>query len=376
LETAVRARRWLGALAVWLWFTGLALAAEPVASNGLASQPVADREMRIGVVVAPPFITKNDAGHYAGISLDLWRDVAHDLDLTWRVTEYDLVGLLAAVRQGAVDVGMADLSITPEREAVMDFSLPYYATGLGIMVAAQSGETLFPAVLSRILSLRVLGYAGSLLGLLLGVGLLMWAIERRRNPEHFRPSRRGIGDGLWWTAVTMTAVGYGDTTPRTLLGRTVALVWMFASVVLLAFFTAGITSSLTLEGIGGAVRGPGDLHKVRTGVVRGSSAEEALVASHEGVWPYDRLEDGLRALVAGELGAFVHDRPILRYLQHHQYAGWVRILPGSFEQQLYAFAFPAGSNLRKAVNVAMLRRLEDRDYRLHLFGRYLGKDER
>jgi ABC-type amino acid transport substrate-binding protein len=55
--------------------------------------------------------------------------------------------------------------------------------------------------------------------------------------------------------------------------------------------------------------------------------------------------------------------------------GRVRVLPVSFDPQQYAFAFPPNSPLRKAVNVAMLRRLDDREYRLRLFGEYLGRDE-
>ena len=104
----------------------------------------------------------------------------------------------------------------------------------------------------------------------------------------------------------MTAVGYGDTTPKTLIGRAVALVWMFASVALLASFTAGITSSLTVEGIGGRVQGPEDLHKVRTGVKRGSAAEEELVESHIGIRRYDTVDEGLVAVIGGEIDAFVH----------------------------------------------------------------------
>jgi polar amino acid transport system substrate-binding protein len=375
MEAMMRVWLWVMLWAVCCCLAGPAKAADlgemgrPVPSADMA------RSLRVGVVVAPPFIIKIADGHFSGISFDLWRDVAHDLGLGWQVTEYSLTGLLEAVRTGAVDVGVTDLSITPEREEVMDFSQAYYSTGLGIAVAAKSSGAGLLAALTRVVSVTVLEYAGSLLCLLLVTGTVMWFLERRRNPGNFHPGRRGIGDGLWWSAVTMTSVGYGDTTPRTPLGRAVALVWMFASVALLAFFTAGITTSLTLEGLGGTVRGPEDLYKVRTGVKRGSSAEESLVASHVGICRFDDVEEGLRAVLSGEIDAFVHDRPVLGYLQHLRYVGQLRILPPSFDPQLYGFAFPPKSNLRKSVNVAMLRRLEDRVYRMRLFGPYLGKDE-
>lgn len=358
---------WLLAAA---WLLGCAPAALAQEEPG---QPAKARHVRLGVVVAPPFLEKTDTGHFHGLALALWRDVAKDVGLASEIREYTLDGLLAAVRAGEVDVGVSALSITPEREGVMDFSQPFYYTGLGIAVPAKHSLDAVGAVLERLFSPKALAYIGSLLVLLLLVGMVVWAMERRRNPEHFRPGSKGIGDGLWWSAVTMTSVGYGDATPKTMAGRAVALVWMFASVALLASFTAGITSILTVESIGGAVHGPQDLHKVRVGAVRDSSAAEELAASHVGARPYDDVGKGLAALAAGEIDAFVHDRPILLYYQLHALPGVIRVLPGFFDPQLYGFAFPPGSDLRKAVNVALLRRMEDHDYRMRVFGPYLDR---
>ena len=39
-----------------------------------------------------------------------------------------------------------------------------------------------------------------------------------------------LGDALWWSATTMTTVGYGDYTPITPLGRIVAVIVMFAGI--------------------------------------------------------------------------------------------------------------------------------------------------
>ncbi|MHC1788791.1 transporter substrate-binding domain-containing protein [Solidesulfovibrio sp.] len=342
-----------------------------------AEQPSPDsslggKALAVGVVIAPPFLEKDANGRYLGVAYDLWEDVARDLGLTYTTREYDLEGLLDAVRRGAVDVGISALSLTPEREAQMDFSQPFYYSGLGIAVPVQT-ESLVERVIDVVFSDQVLFYVGSLVGLLLVVGSVIWIVERRRNPDHFRPGGKGIGDGMWWSAVTMTSVGYGDATPKTLLGRVLAIIWMFASVALLASFTAGITSSLTVDHLMGRVHGPDDLHKVRTGVVSDSAAEEELAAAHIGIRRYPTVDAGLKALVDADIDAFVHDQPILHYYQHRDFTGDVRILPVFFDPQLYGFAFPRGSLLRKSVNVAMLRRLTETEYRTQLFGPYLGK---
>jgi ABC-type amino acid transport substrate-binding protein len=109
------------------------------------------------------------------------------------------------------------------------------------------------------------------------------------------------------------------------------------------------------------------------GVKHGSAAEEELVTSHVGVIRFDTVDDGMRATDSGEIEAFVHDQPFCRPSRTNMYPGRLRVLPITFDPQLYGFAFPSGSGLRKKVNVTMLRLLEDREYRKRLFGTYLGK---
>lgn len=357
-------------LCLLCWLAGGSVAP---AANTDGENYVPRRELRVGVYVAPPFVQRGPDGSLRGLALDLWHDVARDLGWTWSTREYGLGDLLEALRKGEVDVGVSALSITPEREGIMDFSQPFYYTGLGIAVPARHGLGMLKVVLRAVFSWEVLFYVGSLFALLLFVGALVWFFEHRRNPENFRPGGKGLGDGLWWSAVTMTSVGYGDSTPKTLAGRAVAMVWMFASVALLASFTAGITSLVTVRSMGNRVEGAADLEHVRVGVVGNSVAAGELSNSHIGFTPYDSVEDGLTALGHGQIDAFVHDQPILHYYQLHAFQGVIRVLAGFFDPQLYGFAFPRGSPLRKGVNVALLRRLEDYAYRLRLFGPYIGK---
>ena len=49
--------------------------------------------------------------------------------------------------------------------------------------------------------------------------------------------------GMWWAIQTVTTVGYGDVTPKDVLGRIVATVVMLQGIAFLAIITAVITSS-------------------------------------------------------------------------------------------------------------------------------------
>ena len=53
-----------------------------------------------------------------------------------------------------------------------------------------------------------------------------------------------FGDALWWSATTVTTVGYGDRFPVTGTGRLIAVALMLAAIALLGVVTASFASWL------------------------------------------------------------------------------------------------------------------------------------
>lgn len=51
-------------------------------------------------------------------------------------------------------------------------------------------------------------------------------------------------DAVWWTAATVTTVGYGDVVPTTDLGRIIGVVFMFVGISILGMFISTIGASL------------------------------------------------------------------------------------------------------------------------------------
>ncbi len=72
-------------------------------------------------------------------------------------------------------------------------------------------------------------------------GLTIFLIESGQNGEV-----KTIGDGMWWTLVTLTTVGYGDITPVDGLGRWWGAITMVAGMFTLALF-AGIVGHTLLN---------------------------------------------------------------------------------------------------------------------------------
>lgn len=316
--------------------------------------------LRVGTKEAPPFAMKRgDGTQWTGLGIELWEHVAAELELEYEFVERDLDVLLSEVETQQLDAGIAALTITAGREEAMDFSYPYYSTGLGVAVPQPSELAGWFRVLNRFASVEFLSVVAVLSLVLLIAGFLVWLFERRANPEMFGGGlAHGIASGFWWSAVTMTTVGYGDKAPATVGGRVVGLIWMFMSVIILSSFTASIASSLTVGELGTSIRSLADLRRGQVGVVQASTSEEMLVREGIRSRPFDSVASGLRALANGEIDAFVHDAPLLRYVLGQQYGDQLQLLPRTVGRQDYGIALPEDSPLREPMTRVILRHLK------------------
>jgi len=349
----------------------LPLAPPALAQDREAAQPAAP--LRIATKIAEPFVIQREDGSLEGVSIDLWRRVAADLGRDFEFDVVDLDELLDGVERGEYDAGVAAISVTAEREQRLDLTHGYFLSGLGIAVPANDAAAGWLAVLASVFTAAFLTAIGALSLLLLVVGVLVWLAERRRNPEMFGGGVvRGVGSGFWFSAVTMTTVGYGDKAPRTTIGRLLTLVWMFGSIIIISAFTGAIASALTTAQIGDAVRGPEDLDEVNVGALDASAPYLSLRDRGVPAVRYQSVAEGLQALADAELDAFVHDRPILLYTVAREYPGQVRLLEAQFDLASYAIALPQGSPLLEPINRSVLSITRSRaweDIRL----RYLGE---
>ncbi len=326
----------------------------------------------VGTRHVPPFAMVSDEGNWTGISIELWRRVAQDLDRPYVFRELPLAGLIDSVATGAVDVGVAAITVTSRRETRVDFSYPFHTSGLGLAVPVSDGWGV-GALLRGVISPAFLRVAAALTFLLGLVGLGVWLFERKRNPAQFGGSKlQGLGSGFWWAAVTMTTVGYGDKAPKTLGGRLVGFVWMFAGVIVISGFTAAIATSLTVNAFSTDIRSPQDLAGKRVGTVRESAVQSEVLQAGWKIRGYDTLEEAVAALAEGRLDAVLYDAPLLRYMVSQEgYRDELTVLPQVIRPQNYAIALPPDSPLREPINRSLLEMLESTRW-AEIVQRYLG----
>ncbi len=365
-------------LSVLVLFAGIANSQEPTPAPAVPRP-----RLVVGLMQSPPFCIRGEDGSWSGISVELWQWIAADLGIDTEFRETTITGLFDGLAPGGpLDVSIGALTITAEREDRLDFSESFFLSGLALAVKTSPGTGGIWPWLGRLLVWNFWRIVAALLASLVLVALLIWALEHKGNPKEFGGDgklHRGIGSALWWSAVTMTTVGYGDLAPRSPVGRLVAIAWMFVSLFLVSWFTASMASILTAErldtGTGGlVVRGPDDLRRLHVAAIADTSSEDYLRRHHI---DYIRVppKDLIEVLFTGRAQAVLGDAPTLRYAARSEaYAGRITVLPQTFEIESYGIALRDGSPWRKPLDRALLHRLASPEWQ-DLVYRYIGSAE-
>jgi len=355
-------RRWtVIALALLVW----GAVPSPAQDRGRSPKESRASPVRVGVHPFPPFVIQNEQDELTGLCVDLWEDVAREMGVEYEYVRYtDPTGMIRALDFGEIDIAINPLYVSGVRLNMFEVSQPFFISSVGVATTTAT-RSQFQAFLQNFFSLAFLKIVLLLFGVLLFFGTILWAVEREENRYQFRPGLRGLLDGLWWAAVTMTTVGYGDKAPKTQTGRTIAVVWMFTAVIIVSSFTATIASTLTVNTLAAKIEALEDLTTVeRIGTVSASSSHDFLVShdippSHS----YETPKKALRALSRGQVDVVVYDRPVMRYLINtDQIRGGVELLPVTFNKQYRSFLMPRGSPLRRQLDPLLVRRINQADW--------------
>ncbi|MEI6732767.1 MAG: transporter substrate-binding domain-containing protein [Comamonadaceae bacterium] len=93
----------------------------------------------VGMELAyPPFEMTDQNGKPTGVSVDLATDLAKSLGRPVVIQNTAFDGLIPALKTGKVDLVISSMTATPERAQSIDFSDPYVATGLCLLLNTKS----------------------------------------------------------------------------------------------------------------------------------------------------------------------------------------------------------------------------------------------
>ncbi len=279
-------------------------------SPGVSQQQPSKPLMQIGTRVIPPFVIQ-DKGELSGFSIDLWRNIANEIGVSSNfIVHPTVVDLLSAVEQSQTNLGIAAISITAEREQKFDFSFPMFASGLQILIPTQKkSSNAFPNLLQMFFSATILQVIGIAVGLIVIAGHIVWCFERS-HPDGIIPKSYfpGIFKACWWAAATLAT--QADEMPKGAMGRLIAVIWMFIGVLFVAYFTATITTSLTVQQLQGDIRGLDDFPGKLVVTTAGSTVAEYLRDKKLQVLEVPKIEQAYDALLTKKAEAVVFDAPV------------------------------------------------------------------
>ena len=314
---------------------------------------LAQKPIIVGVKEAPPFAFKDSNGEWVGISVDLWKEIKEEQKDKYVLQEMALDRMLIGIERGEIETGIGAISIIEEREKKLDFSIPYFETGLALAVRIEFEDNVsnYFNTLGKVIT--------SLLPwvlLLLVVGVLIWFLEKKINEDQFHKHLgEGIGAGIWWACVTMTTVGYGDKTPKSFLGRIIAVGWMFSGIILISSLTATITTSMTIDRLYDQIENLDDLKKRKAGVIESTSAVDLLQSKGISHSTFPTLNDGLKELSNGKINVLIHDEPIMKHVIAQNYSGIFQVLDIDLDKQLYAFPAQDNSAMLESINLGLIK---------------------
>lgn len=317
----------------------------------------------VGYTSAPPFIIEED-GQLEGINIWLWQKAADELELSYKFQKMDFVEMLSAIENNAIDVSINPLTITGERSKKMEFTHAFYASNSTVVLKEKSAWNKFLDFIEVFFNANFLKAVLLLLAIMFIFGFFIWLFERHKN-DKFRKSIRGIWDGFWWAAVTLTTVGYGDKAPLSKGGKVTALLLMFTGLLFISGLTASIASNLTVNELNNSPNSFIQFKDKAVGTVANSSSGSFLKEHFfKNITPYPGVQSGLEGLINEEIEAFMYDEPILKYRTANDTRfEKLQITPIKFDVQFYAFGISRNNQeLEQLVSQRILDIMETQEW--------------
>ena len=96
----------------------------------------APKVLKVGTepTFAPFEFQKEGSKEFDGFDMDLIRAIGKQLNMKVEILNMGFDALIPAINAGNIDVAIAGMSITPDRQKAVDMSDPYYVSGLVVVV--------------------------------------------------------------------------------------------------------------------------------------------------------------------------------------------------------------------------------------------------
>ncbi|XP_070168091.1 glutamate receptor ionotropic, NMDA 2B isoform X2 [Polyergus mexicanus] len=313
--------------------------------RGVHCRVAKDSEMNVEIEPTQESQQKNESIYQccSGFCIDLLQKFSEEIGFTYELVRVEdgkwgtlengkWNGLIADLVNRKTEMVMTSLMINSEREAVVDFTVPYMETGIAIVVAKRTGIISPTAFLepfdtaSWMLVGIVAIHAATVMIL-----LFEWAspsgFDMKKNPS--TNHRFSFCRTYWlvWAVLFQAAVHIDS--PRGFTARFMTNVWALFAVVFLAIYTANLAAFMITREEFHEFTGVDDhrlakpfSHKpmFKFGTIPWSHTDSTLAKYFKEMHSYMRIfnkssvTEGIEAVITGDMDAFIYDGTVLDYL--------------------------------------------------------------
>ena len=215
---------------------------------------------------------------FEGFCVDLIDELSIMLDFDYAIyqvpdEEYgniteneEWTGMMADLINNTADIALGALSVLPEREIFVDFTIPYYdLVGISIMMKKiKEANSLF-----QFLTVMEDEVWGCIVGAYFLTSLAIWIIckwspsssvnRSEADGEDDGKRRFGLKESFWFCLTALTPQGGGET-PRNISGWFLTTGWWFFAFICITTYTANLGAFLTVARINSKVQNLDDLN--------------------------------------------------------------------------------------------------------------------
>ncbi|XP_029035815.1 glutamate receptor ionotropic, kainate 2-like isoform X2 [Osmia bicornis bicornis] len=285
-------------------------------------------------------------------------------------------GMLGKIIAGEADLAITDLTITSEREAAVDFTMPFMNLGISILYRKPMKT---PPSLFSFLSPFSAGVWWYLIGAYILVSVALFVVGRLCPAEWNNPypcieepeeleNQFTFKNSLWFTIGSIMQQG-SEIAPIGLSTRMMASSWWFFCLIMVSSYTANLAAFLTVETLVSPFSNVEELAKKKTikyGAKTGGSTltffKDSNYSTYKDMYDYMKENEdevltqdndsGLKKVLMEDY-AFLMESSSIEYITE-RYCNVTQI-GGLLDAKGYGIAMKKDSPYRHALNTAVLK---------------------
>ncbi|XP_050348341.1 glutamate receptor ionotropic, kainate 2 isoform X2 [Nymphalis io] len=374
-----------------------------------------NKTLVVTTILSAPYCMRKEASEkltgnaqFEGYAIDLINEISKILGFNYtfklapdgrygsynrETKEWD--GMIRELLEQRADVAIADLTITYDREQVVDFTMPFMNLGISVLYRKPIKQP--PNLFSFLspLSLDVWIYMATAY---LGVSVLLFILARF-TPYEWHQTHTPDGEKLenifslsncLWFAIGSLMQQSCDFLPKAVSTRMVAGMWWFFTLIMISSYTANLAAFLTVERMDSPIESAEDLAKqtkIKYGALKGGSTaaffRDSNFSTYQRMWSFmesarpsvftSSNKEGEERVMRGK-GAYAYlmESTTIEYVVERNCD--LTQVGGMLDSKGYGIAMPPNSPYRTAISGAVLKLQEEG--KLHILKTKWWKEKR